>query len=642
MSDTSEIVTQLQGSEPSQIREAAFAAGQLRLQEAVPLLATHIQSANLGVQEAADRALRMIGGDAVVQAVVPLLRSDDAPIRNISMDILREVGAHDLKTLIDLLHDDDPDIRIFSSDILGTSDNRMAVGPLCDALLKDPEVNVRYQAAVSLGELGFSEAADCLNNAIQDEEWVQFSVIEALAKIGADSSVNALARALDSSSDLVCSMIVEALGEMGNIKAVSLLMKRLDTSPAPLRNKIVKAIVLILGGKSLNLLGDKEKNSFRQYLLAALDDEDKDIQDAAVHGLGYVGDAHATTALVKMAARLDPDRDHERLQAMVDSIAGIGFNAELEAVIRKGEEFSVRIAVEAVLRMEDLCGLDLLMDVFWDKSRDEQRAIIHVIAERADTSAVPFVLDVLDKHNDGNVLKSALFFLGERARAAEYGERLFSMLEHPYDDVKEAALDACIAVGDPAMGSRFREFFQSPDPIQRMMAVYAMGKLGVDDYIEELIVALEDEVPDIRKIALEALFESCGCALDRLALVVPRLNDENREVRLALVDLIGSCDSDDVLPYLVQALQDDDDWVKVRAVEALGRTRHHAGVEHLVHLLDTGSTLVQLKAIEALGEIGGKVAFRSLLSMMDHDDPELQQAAQDAAELIREREGEGV
>lgn len=642
MSEHIDILKQLNSSEPAEIREAAFAAGQAKMTEAIPLLAGHIRSSNLGVQEAADRALRQIGGDAVVQAVVPLLRSDDAPLRNISMDILREVGAHDLQTLIDLLHDDDPDIRIFMSDILGTSDNRIAVAPLCEALLKDPEVNVRYQAAVSLGTLGFVDAADCLNKAMKDEEWVQFSVIEALSKIGADSSVNALARALDTSSDLVGSMIVEALGEMGNIKAVSVLMKRLDSSPGPLRNKIVKAIVQILGGKSLNLLVDKERDKFRLYLLAALEDEDEDIQDAAVLGLGYVGGEKASAELLRLAATLDPDRDHERLLAFVQSIASIGFNPALENVVRSGDEYSVRIAVEAILHMDDKAAVQLLMDEFWNKSRDEQRAIIHALAEKADEGAKDFFLDVLERHRDGNVLKAALYFLGERIRSVESGDSLFAMLEHPYDDVKEAALEACIALEDPGMAERFRQYHNSPDPIQRMMAVYALGKLGVDENIEILTAALEDEVPDIRKIALEALFQGCQCDFDRLSLVVPRLHDENREVRLALVDLIGGCAVEEVEPYLMEALQDADDWVIVRAIEALGKKRSKGGVSHLIELLESDSPLVRLKAVEALGDIGGKAAFRSLLALMDADDPELQEAAQEAAEKIRQNEGEGV
>lgn len=259
MSEEQHILEVLQSDDAEQVREAAYSAGELRLEAAVPHLVRHLQSQNIGVQEAVDNALRKIGGAAAVAGVIPLLRSDDAPIRNISMDILRDIGRDEFDALKQLLHDEDPDIRIFASDILGTSGSILAVPALCEALLRDPEVNVRYQAAVSLGTLAFPEAADCLNKAMQDEEWVQFSVIEALIKIRAESSVNALVKALDTTSDLVASMIVDALGEMGNLKAVPLLLKRIEKSPTPLRNKIVRAIVSILGKKSLSLLGEREQ-----------------------------------------------------------------------------------------------------------------------------------------------------------------------------------------------------------------------------------------------------------------------------------------------------------------------------------------------------------------------------------------------
>lgn len=71
------------------------------------------------------------------------------------MDVLREIGADDFDSLKQLLHDDDVDMRIFASDILGTSESILAVPLLCEALLRDPEVNVRYQAAVVLAPWPF-------------------------------------------------------------------------------------------------------------------------------------------------------------------------------------------------------------------------------------------------------------------------------------------------------------------------------------------------------------------------------------------------------------------------------------------------------------------------------------------------------
>ena len=620
------------------IREAAFLAGEQECLETVPVLAGLLSTGNLGIQEAADHALRKIGGKATVQAVLPLLRTDDAPARNLAMDILREVGNQDLQSLISLMHDDDPDVRIFVSDILGSTDNVTAVQPLGEALLKDPEVNVRYQAAVSLGELGRKESAKFLNQALGDEEWIQFAVIEALSKIRDESSVSALAKAMDNSSDLVASMIVEALGEMGNVKAVTMLLKQLDASPTALRNKIVKAVVQILGGRSLTMLTEAEREKFRQYLLVALHDEEIDIQDAAILGLGHVGGEQASEEVLAIAAALDDDRDHDRLGHAVESLAGIGLTDALRAGLAQGNYKTARVAVEALSRLDIPDVSRELTDVFWDKERDLQRDIVAALLNCAGDEAREFFLDVLERHNDGSVLKSALAYLGD-LNDESLGEKLFSFLEHPYDDVKEAALEACVAVGGGEMSLRFQELSQSPDPVHRLMAVYAMGKLGVHPHLEFIKAALEDEIPDIRKVALEAFGDMCVDINDWLPLVQARLNDENREVRLTVVEIMGQCPGADVLPYLQQVLGDPDDWVKVRAVEALGARRAVEAVPRLVEFMSSDSTLLALKAVEALGEIGGKVAFRALLEVLNADSSELQEAAGEAIAKLQEEEG---
>lgn len=642
MLESADIIRQLSSSDPTEIREAAFAAAEDRVEEAIPALAKLLTSLNLGVQEAADMALRKIGGSRAVAAVIPLLRSDEAPVRNLSMDLLRALGDQDLPAVISLLHDDDPDIRIFASDILGACNSPLAVAPLCEAMLKDPEVNVRYQAAVSLGELGRPEAVRCLNQALADEEWVQYSVIEALAKIRDDSSVGALVAAMQKSSDLVASMIAEALGEMGNVKAVPLLLRYMDKSSTALRNKIVKAVVQILGGRSLNLLSVAEKEKFREYLLVALEDEEADIQDAAISGLGHVGGAKAAAAVMGLAARMDPDHSTERLEAAVRSLATIGLTPALEEAVRTGTPEACRVAVEVLSRLRSPEAAKLLMEVFWDRERDVQRLILVALKSSSVEGLAEFLVRVLDRHKDGTVIKSALTVLGGLSPDPSVGEQLFGFLAHPYDDVKEAALEACIAVDGAEMANRFRRLFASEDPVQRLMAVYAMGKLGPENFTEELNQALEDEVPDIRKVALEAFAGLCVLDLPaNLPHVVAKLTDENRDVRLTVVDIMGACTGPEVEPYLLEALSDGDDWVRVRAVEALGLRQSREAVQRLVELLVEPNKLLAIKAIEALGAIGGHAAFRSLLDILNTDNADLHGPAEEALERIQQEGNEG-
>ncbi|THB62995.1 MAG: HEAT repeat domain-containing protein [Desulfovibrio sp.] len=636
-----EILAQLRSNDVGTIRDGAFSAGQAKCVEAVPVLIELLGGENLGVQEAADMALRQIGGPEVVKSAMPLLRSDEAPVRNTAMDLLREVGQEDLESLIALIKDNDPDIRIFVSDILGSSDSLMAVQPLCHALLQDPEVNVRYQAAVSLGELGRSEAAQCLNKALSDEEWVQFSVIEALVKIRDESSVSALVKAMDSSSDLVGSMIVDALGEMGNVKAVGKLLKRMDDSPTALRNKIVKAVVTILGGRSLTLLSELEREKFHDYLLIAMRDEDMEVQDAAMSGLCHMGGEQATAEVVSLGGKLDPSRDQERLEQVIGCLATMGINPALESAIREGTWKESLIAVRAAGVIGDSALAGVILEVFEQKDRDLQRVCVETLVKIAGPEQEPFFLNLLETHDDGEILRMAVRFVGVTLRSQVLGPTLFSLLSHPYDDVKEAALDGCVAIGGPDMNARFRELFQSEDPMDRFLATHALGRLGVADNLEQIKLALVDEVPDIRKAAVETF--SDVCVDDKyLPLLLPVLDDEHQEVRLAVVEMLGLCTGEETVPHLERALEDEDGWVKIRALEALAERGVKTAVPAIIPMLASENKILVLKVVEALGAIGGQSAFRALLDLLGRDDPELTSAAEDAVAKLKDRQGEAM
>ncbi|PKN06835.1 MAG: hypothetical protein CVU73_15040 [Deltaproteobacteria bacterium HGW-Deltaproteobacteria-8] len=641
MTDCKEILSMLTSPESDVLREGAYLAGEAHCDDAVPLLVEMLKSSNIGVQEAADNALRMIGGKEAVSGVIPLLQSDEAPVRNGSMDILRALGGNELQLIIPLLKDEDVDLRIFASDILGSAGNVMAVAPLCEALLKDPEVNVRYQAAVSLGNLGLPEAAKCLNQAMRDEEWVQYSVIEALSKIGHASSVDAMVKAMSHSSELVVSMIIDALGEMGNVKAVTLLLQRMESSPTALRNKIVKSIVNILGAKLVNLLPKAERENFRVYLLVALEDEDIEVQDAAILGLAAMGGDDAAAGVFSIASKLDPDKDQDRLEHILESLSRMGLTEVLRLAIMDPEPAKALLAVETLARVSAPEVEEVLSQAFWSNDVVVQRGIVAVLARIAGPASTDFFVDILARHNDGKVLKSAASFLGQKLRYAPAAESLFALLDHQYDDVKEAALEACVAIDGSEMQTRFQQLFKGIDPLKRLMAVYALGKMDAAGNIDLLKTALGDENAEIRKHALEAVASLCHDSEVWLELLVSRLLDENRDVRQTVVEIMGQCFSESVIPHLLHALHDDDDWVKVRALEVLGQHRVAQAIPEVVGLLENPNKLVTIRTIECLGSIGGTSAFRALLAVSGSEDFEIMEAAEAAiARLQDEQERE--
>lgn len=640
MSERAAILSLLADSDPERIREGAQRACQCGMKEAVPDLIRHISSPNIGVQDAVDRALRTIGGSTVLYGVIPLLRSDDAPVRNIAMDILRTLGHTDLPAVQALLKDEDEDVRIFAADILGSTGSALAVPSLCHALLNDPEPNVRYQAAVSLGMLAFPESAPSLNQALKDEEWVQFAVVEALTKIRDSSSVGALAKALGKSSELVASSIADALGEMGDIKAVPLLLRRLDSSPPPLSNKIIRAVINIMGEGSLSLLGPKENNKLRGYLPSALEDEDQDIQNAAVRGFAALGVDGATTCILRHVSRLDCEQDAERIQLAVKAMVRLAHTGELEAAIREGDEMTAQIAMEVLLRIDEATAVPLLVSLFWDRSRDMQRQMILELANRAGSEHEAFFLDVLNRHKDGKVLRSALLFLGHKGNPETTPRKVMPFLEHEYDDVKRAALEACITLHTPEVEQFFKSLASSEDLSKRMIGVYGLGFFNIDSSSAILTASLNDESADVRRLAVESFCRAFPAQEEYLELIESRLSDESREVRMAAYDILGACSDTRFFKNLLTGLDDPDPWVQVRCAEMLAKHKDTDAVPKLVAMLDAENILVVIKAAQALGVIGGESAFRALLPLLDHPERDIREAAGEAVNAIHGQTGE--
>ncbi len=62
-----EVLLKLRSNDSSDIRDAAFFAGDHTIREAIPELCTLVRSTNIGIQEAAEYALRKIRGQQVIE-----------------------------------------------------------------------------------------------------------------------------------------------------------------------------------------------------------------------------------------------------------------------------------------------------------------------------------------------------------------------------------------------------------------------------------------------------------------------------------------------------------------------------------------------------------------------------------------------
>lgn len=184
--DAAGLLAQLAADDPAQRRWAArdlaaHAGAAAALGERLLL------EPDASVREALFVSLATIGDDAAARALVPLLRSDDAGLRNGAFESLAGMPRALAGCLDPLLHDPDPDVRLLAVQLLGERQDLPTAPALLDVLHHEPLPNVVAAAIEVLAESGEPEHAPALREArrrFEGEPFIGFAVDHALRRIG--------------------------------------------------------------------------------------------------------------------------------------------------------------------------------------------------------------------------------------------------------------------------------------------------------------------------------------------------------------------------------------------------------------------------------------------------------------------------
>lgn len=181
------LVTQLDAADPMQRRRAArdLAAHPA----AVPALGRRLAAElDRGVREALFTTLAALPGRDAVEALVPLLRTEDAHLRNGAIEALGAMPRAVAPFVERLLADPDVDVRIFTVNLLGELRHAQVLGWLERVLLRDPAVNVVAAAIEVLAEAGSPEQRAALHQARQrfaNDAFIGFAADIAAERMGA-------------------------------------------------------------------------------------------------------------------------------------------------------------------------------------------------------------------------------------------------------------------------------------------------------------------------------------------------------------------------------------------------------------------------------------------------------------------------
>lgn len=138
------------------------------------------------VREAIFDSLSSIGGDRVVTGMIPLLSSEDAALRNATIEVLQSMPESVALHIIELLNDQDSDVRIFAIDILQQLAHPQTPEWLLSVLKDESHINVVATAVDRLAEVGTPEMVpvlEALKQRFPNEPYLTFAVDTAVRRI---------------------------------------------------------------------------------------------------------------------------------------------------------------------------------------------------------------------------------------------------------------------------------------------------------------------------------------------------------------------------------------------------------------------------------------------------------------------------
>ncbi len=153
------------------------------------LLAALNKEKEHAVQEAIFDSLELLGGETVVSGLLPLLRSEEASLRNGVIGVLQSMPESVALHIIELLNDSDSDVRIFAIDILQVLAHPDTPLWLLSILKDEQHVNVVATAVDRLAEVGTPEMIDelqALKTRFPEEAYLHFAVDTAISRIKGD------------------------------------------------------------------------------------------------------------------------------------------------------------------------------------------------------------------------------------------------------------------------------------------------------------------------------------------------------------------------------------------------------------------------------------------------------------------------
>jgi len=545
-------------------------------------------------RQAAVRELVGHGPD-IVDAVIRTLREQHHNFNVLSslLDLLTTADIDVVEPLIACLTDPDVHLRIQAALILGERRDPRAVPSLITAL-DDPDLNVRFHAIEALATLRASDAVEKLLAIANERDFfLAFPAIDALRRVGESSVAPRLVPLLK--DDMLRAAVTEALGGLGDELVVRPLVALLNEPNGP-----------------TEVVADALAGVWERY---------EERYGAGEHIASIVQRTVAATGvqnLLDAVQRVGPDR----LRGLARVLGWLSGAAVQRALTRLLGQPTVRAQVVEALIRYGPGVIDLLIEQLSSEDLDTRQAAAVALGRIGHRKATGALVDALRDPEMALPVAGALARIGDR----DAFTALLELLGHREIAVRQSAIAALNSIGHPEMPSRIGLLLDDDDALVRESAVRIAGYFGYAESAARVLACCQDPVETVRRAAIEQLpfFEHDGV----IPALIHAIERETPAVRAAAAAALARIDQQNALPVLRRALDDPDPWVRYFALRSIGTfgSRSAASAVRAVVREDPAEH-VRLAAIDVLGRIDAEDAVAVLTPLAVCDRPDAARAA---------------
>jgi len=595
----------------------------LKLKEAL------IKGNNLEKERAMEQVISTPSKE-IVEMVIELLYLSETVVRMFAVDILKKIGRYSMEAILRLLDDPDEDIQIYACEILGGMREKDTIPYLVEKL-KDEKVNVRNLACVALGEIGDESAVDALFNALRDDEWVGFSAVQSLGKIGGSRVVEPLFRIFAEGNDVVSLMACEALIDFRDpdiLDRVIGVLKRWDKAK---RSEYIKVILEKEDEGIFFAVQEKMGYElFEHLLLMAESDDKKSIKTLRL--ISCFRNPLAAEVILDSFKYISPDSDdyQDALSLLVD-LSDV-WEDHIENFLRKEED--------CILPFIKACGMaqvkideDLLYEIFVSSHVDVKREIAKNLPSIVKGGGSTILKEAIEDP-DGHVRGDAVSAVGTMG-AYDFKDRVIEIAKKGYPDMRQKALRALLRLDYDSFKNLVEDFVMRGSTEDKRLYISVAPFINQDDNYPLIKALLNDRDNLVRKGAIS---------------VVGRFLDNDR-----YMGLFNSLFKDDNVPHealkiikdrrlyafkdrLIQIFSNNSNelWTRYYALLALGSLEDHTLFDVLVKGLEDENNIIKIGSLKALSGLNDKRALDFIKPYLSSDDDDIRVAAESVLEGFSE------